>query len=202
MAPMKLRTISRVIVVALVVVVGAAIVLHSRLSSSAGTLSAGTVFSQPAPAFQLADQTGNTVSLARLRGSVVVLTFLDADCANECSATTQALDSIAQLLGTQARGVVWLALSVNPNNTPAEARRFVSTHSLTVPLHLLLGTQAALQPLWRAYGVDVVAAPTGPTYTAATYVIDQRGNERELLRQPIDAAATAQDLRILLAGGA
>src|SRR5579863_4333770 len=105
---MKLRTISRVSVIALVVIVGAAIVLHARLAAttanhSAGQLVAGVSFSQPAPTFQLADQTGVTIALAHLRGYVVVLTFVDASSASDCAATARLVNVVASDLGNQAR---------------------------------------------------------------------------------------------------
>ncbi|HEV7127640.1 MAG TPA: SCO family protein [Ktedonobacterales bacterium] len=202
---MKLRTLSRVIVGVLVVLVGGAIVLHERATTPSATprptptLVAGSAFTQRAPDFQLNDQNGAPVSLARLRGHPIVLTFVDATCTTECPITAQELDWTAQDLGDQAAGVIWLAITVNPNDTLADVRQFMTKNKVTVPLRMLLGTQTQLAPIWKAYGIEVIPSPTDVTHTVATYLIDARGNERELLSQPIDPRATAQDLRTLLA---
>lgn len=200
----KLRTISRWSVIALVVVVGSIIGLHDLMarSQAAPALVAGTALSgKPAPSFQLRDQTGAIIALDRLRGRPVVLTFLDATCTTECPITAQYLDQTAQFLGPRSKDVTWLALSVNPANTPADANTFIAKNKVVVPLHILLGTQAQLAPLWKAYSIAVAPSPSGDTqHTIATYLIDRWGHEREVLDQVYDAKLAAQDLRVLLAG--
>ena len=202
----KLRTVSRWIVITLVVLVGCAVILHNALlpSQAASTLQAGTTLSgKPAPVFQLTDQTGKVIALAQLRGHPVVLTFLDATCPSSCPATAPGLDRTAQLLGVRSKDVAWLALSVNPANTPADAAAFMAAQQVKVPLHVLVGTASQLAPLWQAYGIAVSlpAAPGGATqHTVVTYLIDARGHERELLNQTYDPKLAAQDLRTLLAG--
>jgi protein SCO1 len=205
----KLRTISRSIVLILVVVVGVLIGLHALLAgghASAGgrtspKLLAGTALdSRPAPLFALRDQSGALISLSTLRGRPVVLTFLDAICTTECPLTAQYLDWTGHFLGARASGVAWLALSVNPANTPAQAQAFIATNQVSVPLHVLLGTQAQLAPLWKAYFIQVIPQPGGDTaHTIVTYLIDRQGHEREVLDQAYDAKLAAQDLRALLA---
>ncbi|HEY7780906.1 MAG TPA: SCO family protein [Ktedonobacterales bacterium] len=201
--PFSLRTISRLMVIVLVVVLGVAIGLHNVLAGRgappAPKLVAGTTLDgHAAPSFALVDQTGTTVSLARLRGHPVVITFLDATCVTECPLTAQYLDWTAQFLGPRAHDVVWLAVSVNPSNTPAQAQAFITKNHVAVPLHVLLGTPAQLSAVWHAYYIDVVPSTTGDVeHTIATYLIDPAGHEREILDQAYDAKLAAQDLRAL-----
>ena len=210
---MKLRTISRLSVIALVVIVGAIMVVHSRLD--AGSASAATETAQPppklvagtvlngsaAPAIRLTDQHGVAISLDQFRGHPVVLTFVDATCTTECPVTAQYLDWTAQFLGTaKTNDVVWLALTVNPENTVAEANGFITKNKVTVPLHFLLGTHTQLAPLWNAYHIYVQPTPSGDVeHTIVTYLIDKQGHEQEVLDQSYDPKQAAKDLSALLA---
>lgn len=205
---MKLRTISRLSVIALVVIVGTIMALHSRFDSGAASaeaqppkLTAGTNLNgTAAPDFTLKDQTGATVSLDQFRGHPVVLTFIDATCTTECPVTAQYLDWTAQFLGTKATaGTVWLAVTVNPENTAADAQGFITKNKVTAPLHLLLGTHDQLAPLWSAYHIYVQPTPSGDVeHTIVTYVIDKQGREQEVLDQSYDPKAAAKDVQALL----
>lgn len=214
---MKPRTLSRLSVVALVIVAAALAILaraHADGSSQATTaphttaatvphLTAGTILSgKPAPDFQLRDQNGNVVSLAAQRGHPVILTFIDAVCTTECPITAQYLDWTAQFLGPHASQVTWLAMTVNPTNTPADARNFMTKNSVKVPLHLLLGTQAQLVPLWHAYYIYVQPTPSGDVeHTIVTYLIDSQGHEAEVLDQTYDPKQASADINALLTSG-
>ena len=54
---------------------------------------------QPAPAFRLTDQDNREVTLASLRGKVVLLTFLDPVCVSDCPLIAQEFRAAGQLLG-------------------------------------------------------------------------------------------------------
>jgi protein SCO1/2 len=194
----------------LVVLIGGLLIVrnlwngHAAAVTPSATFTAGTALgTSPAPAFTLTDQNGASISLAALKGHPVVLTFLDATCTTECPITAQYLDWTAQYLGKPASSVTWLAITVNPTNTPADVATFMSKNKVQVPLHVLLGTQAQLAPLWKAYYLEVIPAATpggDVTHTIATYLIDSQGRERELLDQAYDPKAAAHDLSLLLAG--
>lgn len=208
---MKLRMVSRLSVFVLVVVVGTIMVLHTRFdggsASAAGAahqppkLVAGTVLDgTPAPAIHLTDQSGTRVSLDQFRGHPVVLTFVDATCTTECPVTAQYMDWTAQFLGAKSTtGVVWLALTVNPDNTAADANAFLTKNKVQVPLHFLLGTHDQLAPLWNVYHIYVQPTPSGDVqHTIVTYLIDKQGHEQEVLDQSYDPKAAAKDLQALL----
>lgn len=209
---MKLRTISRLSVIVLVVIVAAIMVLHSRFDEGAASasgqragqplkLAAGTMLSgTTAPAFHLTDQSGTSVSLDQFRGHPVVLTFVDATCKTECPVTAQYLDWTAQYLGAKSTGdVVWLAMTVNPDNTVADANGFMKKNNVSVPLHFLLGTHAQLAPLWSAYHIYVQPTPSGDVeHTIVTYLLDKQGHEQEVLDQSYDPKAAAKDMQALL----
>lgn len=209
---MYLRTLSRLIVVSLVVVVGGLLVLRQHLSASGGparssvpTLTAGTVLDgQAAPMFTLRDQTGATFSPSRLAGHPVVLTFLDVTSPADEQAAARDLNGMRQSLGGKAADVAWVAVSVNPSATAADAQAFLAQSGVRVPLHVLLGTQAQLAPVWQAYSISVIA-PTAAggaiQHTNVTYLLDTHGHERELLDSSYDPAKAAHDVTQLLGTG-
>ena len=57
-----------------------------------------------APAFTLTDQHGRTVTLASLRGKVVLLTFLDPVCTGDCPLEAQEFRQAGQLLAADTAG--------------------------------------------------------------------------------------------------
>ena len=67
-----------------------------------------------APAFPLTNQHGHPVSLASLRGKVVLLTFLDPVCTSDCPLIAQEFRQADQLLGGQSRQVELVAVVTNP----------------------------------------------------------------------------------------
>jgi protein SCO1 len=210
----RLRSISRVLVAALVVVVGLIIALHERLArgepapqSHAAVLHGILLGNAAAPTFTLTDQSGASVSLAALAGHPVVLTFLYTWCPTVCPLTAEKLHAAAAALSGQAAQVDWLAVSMDPvGDTPQAARDFVAAHHLTGTLRYLLGTQTQLAPLWSAYHIAVAAtgdamAASGPiTHTVGVYLLDKHGAEREFYDDSFTAEDVASDLRLLLAG--
>lgn len=199
-----MRTVSRWMVLLLVVIIAAGTVVRNALvhSPQSSHLIAGTALDgRLAPDFTLRDQANRLVRLSGLRGHVIVVTFLDAACVNTCTVTAQCLDQTAQMLGVRSSKVDWLAVSLNAHNTAGDAQSFVDKHNVTVPLHVLLGTQDQLSAIWQAYAIHVSslnsAGASSPGATVS-YVIDTTGHERELLDQSYDPRAAAQDISGLL----
>jgi len=153
----------------------------------------------PAPTFSLQDQSGATVSLASLHGRVVVMTFLDATCTQQCPIMVQYLNQTTQFLTPQqASQVVWVAISVNPNNTPAQATAFLAKNNAAMSMRFLLGNQAQLQPLWKGYYIDAQPGLSDVTHTSGLYLIDTQGRELEWLDAGFDPKGLATDLQKVL----
>ena len=207
---MKLRLVSRIIVLALVVVVGGGILLHNHTqaaNSPASRALQGTLLNDPAPAFTLRDQTGASVSLAGLRGQPVVLTFLYTHCPDVCPLTAEKLHTAAQALGADAAKVSWLAVSIDPaGDTSASATAFVAAHHLTGRLQFLLGGASQVSPIWNAYHIPVQPEPASPgkptvvDHLLGLYLIDGASRERVYMGDDFDPAVLSANLRLLMAG--
>ncbi len=101
-----------------------------------------------APAFTLTNQHGRAVSLASLRGKVVLLTFLDPVCTSDCPLIAQEFRQADQLLAGQSRQVELVAVVTNPLYTqPAYTPAFDrQEHMTTLPnWQYLTGSVAQLR---------------------------------------------------------
>ena len=136
-----------------------------------------------APAFTLTNQHGRAVSLASLRGKVVLLTFLDPVCTSDCPLIAQEFRQADQLLGGQSRRVELVAVVTNPvYNLPEYTAAFDrQEHMNTLPnWQYLTGSPAQLKKVWRQYGIAAQILPAGGMigHSDVAYVIDRSGRTR------------------------
>ena len=136
-----------------------------------------------APPFTLTNQHGQTVSLASLRGKVVLLTFLDPVCTSDCPLIAQEFRQADQLLGGRSRQVELVAVVTNPVYTQSEytAAFDRQEHMSTLPnWQYLTGSVAQLSKVWRQYGIAAQALPAGGMigHNDIAYVIDRSGRTR------------------------
>jgi cytochrome oxidase Cu insertion factor (SCO1/SenC/PrrC family) len=163
----------------------------------------------PAKNFQLTDQYGRAVTLAGLRGKVVLLTFLDPVCTSDCPLIAQEFRAAGQLLGAASRKVELVAVVTNPiYHQVADTQAFDRQEHLNqVPNWLYLtGSVPQLQPVWKEYGILAVTLPAGSMigHNDVAYVIDQAGHVRaELNADPgPGTTATKSSFAVLLANAA
>ena len=138
----------------------------------------------PAPGFSLTDQDGQTVTLASLRGKVVLMTFLDPVCTSDCPIIAQEFKQAGQLLGAQGKNVELVAVVANPTyRSTAFTRAFDQQEGLsTVPnWRYLTGSLSQLGAVWRHYGVTVQNLPAGAmsAHNDLAVIIDPDGRIRE-----------------------
>ena len=140
----------------------------------------------PAPGFTLTDQNGQPVSLASLRGKVVLMTFLDPVCTTDCPIIGAEFKQAGVLLGAQDQDVELVAVVANPTYRGiAFTQAFDREEGLDrVPNWLYLtGSLTALGQVWLRYGVTVVNLPAGAmsAHNDLALVIDRSGHIREEL---------------------
>jgi cytochrome oxidase Cu insertion factor (SCO1/SenC/PrrC family) len=138
----------------------------------------------PAPAFSLTSQDGRPVTLASLRGKVVLLTFLDPVCTSDCPLIAQEFRQAGHLLGTAGRQVELVAIVANPVDYQlGYTRAFDNEEDLTGVRNwlYLTGSLAQLQQAWRAYGVVADIEPAGAmiAHNDVAFAIDSRGRVRQ-----------------------
>jgi len=153
-----------------VVLVGAAPMAFASVSRTADPITAEALAGTsgqpdtPAPGFTLTSQDGRQVSLAGLRGKVVLLTFLDPVCTTDCPLIAQEMRSADTMLGAKASNTELVAVVANPTYiSTAYTRAFTSQENLgEVPNWLFLtGSLTQLADVWHHYGIEVEDLPAG-----------------------------------------
>jgi cytochrome oxidase Cu insertion factor (SCO1/SenC/PrrC family) len=174
------------------IVLGAAPMAAAQASPVADTILAQAIdgssapVNYPAPVFRLTDQHGRTVTLASLRGKVVLLGFLDPVCTSDCPLMGQEFRQAGQLLAADTGHVELVAINYNPLYTQVSyVQAFDRQEGLgSVPNWLYLtGTRARLQQAWHDYGLPMEILPAGSMIGHGDYafVIDQAGHIRQEL---------------------
>jgi cytochrome oxidase Cu insertion factor (SCO1/SenC/PrrC family) len=163
----------------------------------------------PARGFQLTDQHGRTVSLASLRGKVVLLTFLDPVCTSDCPLIAQEFRAAGQLLGAASSNVELVAIVTNPiYHQVSDTQAFDRQEFLDqLPNWLFLtGSVPQLRQVWKEYGVSAEILPAGSMigHQDLAYVIDQAGHVRQELNTDPGPGTTAtkSSFAVLLADAA
>lgn len=166
--------------------------IPASVSTPTATLMAlSPVKTAKAPGFSLVDQNDKRVSLAALRGKVVVLEFMDPHCHDICPIVSKEFVDASHDLGKLNAKTVFMAINVNRYYAkPANMAAFSKAHGLdTIPSwHFVTGPLAQLQKAWHDYGISVEAPNPNADiiHTSAVYFIDAAGKERYLAMPQVD----------------
>jgi protein SCO1/2 len=161
----------------------------------------------PAPDFKLTDDRGEALALSDLRGKVVVLTFLYTSCADTCPLIAGKLAQVHDEFGAKASDLAFVIVTVDPaRDTVQRVRRYLQERGWQGKLTYLTGSQAAVQSVWKQYGIGVIKQPpvkgAGGFYEVAhidaIYLIDAQGRERALMKRDFAPADLARNLQTLL----
>ena len=155
--------------------------------------------------FKLKDLSGTSRTLDSYKGKVVALFFGYTDCPDVCPVTLQQWAQVKQRLGKKADNLQVLFVSVDPErDTPELLGKYVPQFDKS--FDALIGTKAELKPLLaglRVYAEKVKSDTPGRyliDHTAASYVFDQQGRLRLLVRHNADVGPLVGDIEQLLDG--
>jgi protein SCO1/2 len=156
-----------------------------------------SVPTKTAAPFALHDDAGNRITLASQRGGYTLVTFLYVHCPDVCPLIAANLNKALQEL--PKTNVSVLAVSVDPKgDTAAAVRHYIKTKRLVPRFHYLIGTQAQLAPIWKAYDVAAIAANKSVVnHVAYTVLVDPKGKERLVYDAQVHAVDVVHDLRLL-----
>jgi protein SCO1/2 len=153
-----------------------------------------------APPFTLTDQNGRRVSLASLRGEVVVIAFLYSRCGASCVLLAE---QIRGALDELSRPVSVLLVSADPAaDSSASVRRFLSETSLAGRVHYLAAPEQAVHSVLRAYAVKSETAHDRALGTfQSVLLVDRHGIKRVLYGlADLTPESLSEDIRTLQGG--
>ena len=158
----------------------------------------------PALSFSLARACdGASVRAAEYRGKVVVLYFGYTHCPDVCPATLANLADALQKLGTRARDVRVLFVTVDPRrDTGPVLASYV--HAFAPQIEGLRGSEDQLTDITRRYRVVYSVTPDTPghpyevMHSAAAFFFDRNGRARLVTTKSDDIAGLTADLKQLL----
>ena len=171
-------------------------------SSANASWASGT---RPAPDFRLTDARGAPISLRRFRGRTVIVTFIDPACTTLCPLEAKVLEQAVARTAPSTRPAI-VAVSVNPW---AQSRALLGGDTrewrLTPDWHWAVGPKRLLAPVWRRYGVAVLARRKvvgkvvvhDISHTEAAILVDADGFQRALYVYPFRPQDVERGLRIL-----
>jgi protein SCO1/2 len=148
-------------------------------SAGSAGLDAVAAEAEPAPDFELVDQDGRPRSLASLRGKVVLLDFVWANCPGPCPILTGTHVRAQKILPAEARERVWFAsVTLDPErDTPEALRQYALKRGADLASwSFLTGPAAQVEDVVRRYGVGSARLPNGEIqHVVVTFLIDAEG---------------------------
>jgi cytochrome oxidase Cu insertion factor (SCO1/SenC/PrrC family) len=146
-----------------------------------------------APAFTLTDQSGRPLSLAALRGRVVVLAFVDSAGTTEAPIEARTLRYMLERLGPRAASqVAVVAVNVDLRHaSPADLRAFTRSEGLAGRWQFVTGTPRRLRAVWRSYHEQVSVLRGQLLADPNVFVVSRTGEERWVTTLGSDASASA-----------
>ena len=157
--------------------------------------------------FTLPDQNRHLISLRRLRGKVVLLSFTSSVCKSQCPLVGRELSLSERFLGSLAKRTVIVNVSVEPET---DTRRTVYHFArevgwLPYRWHYVWASRKKMKPIWAAYYVYVQAPPRSAKanqdvkHLAAMAMIDPEGRIRGYFAYPFLPHQIAAGVKHLLA---
>lgn len=161
---------------------------------------ADAVPARPAPPIELTDQYGKRIDLAKLKGRSVLVAFLYTHCTDLCPIVAGKLHTAYANLSKSERPL-FLAVSVDPaRDTPASAATFNKRHRTVGEIDWLLGSEAELEAVWKAWGVKPEHNANDPEeieHNAEIFAIDPQGRIRALYPPSFKPEKLAEGTRAL-----
>ena len=114
----------------------------------------------PAADFTLTDQHGATFHMKDTRGKVVLMTFIYTHCTDICPFITVKVKDAYQLLGADAKNVVFVAVTTDPRrDTPKVMEAYSKAAGLDDAWRFVGGSDQAVHAVWASYGIGVTVDP-------------------------------------------
>ena len=161
----------------------------------------------PAPDFTLRDTSGKAVRLSDYRGRAVLLAFIFTSCPGVCPLISQQMANLQA--GLKAEGLFnrtanLISVTVDPEtDTQDKLKEYAQRYGADLSgWRFLRETSERTKPVLKAYDEWTKLLPRGELdHPARVYLIDQRGNIREIYSLAFFNEKQALiDMRVLVSG--
>ena len=179
--------------------------------SAIGAQSAGAYRGSEPPArielvdFALRDYSGDVIRSSRLRGKVVLLTFLDSQCTESCPIIASQVGRAFELLSAaERRGIFAVAISTDPKeDTAASVRSFLRRNRALGTLHYVGGgePESKLRRIWKRFQIlSSLESGEDTLHSAPVRIYDREGIWVSTLHAGADLSTEnlAHDVRVAL----
>ncbi len=133
------------------------------------------------PAITLIDQHGAAISLASLKGKLVLIDFIYASCATACPVLTSRFAQIARRLsGKLGSQITMVSITLDPEHDhPAQLLDYAKTHDANRDgWRLLTGKPEDIDAVLRLYGIKRERAPDETiAHVATSFLIGPNGRQ-------------------------
>ena len=158
------------------------------------------------PSFTLTDEAGRRVASDELRGSVVLVTFLDTQCTDACPVVAgEHARAVDALTPSERERVRVLGITVDPiEDTPASVDAFLARHHAEGRLSYLTAPVAQMETLWKAFAILPTARSGDDSlHSIPVQVYDPTGEWRSTLTTGVDLTRrnVLHDVRLAFAEG-
>ncbi|GAB3610625.1 hypothetical protein GCM10027414_27510 [Humibacter ginsengiterrae] len=159
-----------------------------------------------APEFDLTNEDGSPLTLARFKGDVIVLTFNDDQCADLCALFAQDVIAADNDLGANARKhIAFVSINANPYYpSTAAVQTWTNQHGLghLGNWYFGTGTPKQLAATAHAYGVNIQLDPATKSVAHGTeiFIIKPNGTDADIAdfgTQDADTAPFSHGLAVL-----
>ena len=186
----------------LIIATGARVSGHHDLTHRPGTAERRQL-KVPIQNFFLIDQIGKPFSFQRLRGKLVVLTFVYTTCPDLCPLLTSSLLRVQKGLRANERNSVFLlSITTDPEiDSPEVLKSYAERYGIDFSnWSFLTGEEKELSTVWKAFGVRVQRKARGLVdHVTLTALVDKKGVMRFAYHGTSpDPKVVLRDLRALL----
>jgi protein SCO1/2 len=167
-----------------------------------GSFDGGTLTPvKPAPDTSLRNYLGQQVSISQYRGKALFVTFLYTHCPDVCPLIASNFHAAQVELGAGNAKVQMLAISVDPTgDTPATVAAFLRVHDMVGRMQYLIGSAAALGPVWAAWNVGSerdAGSPDLVDHSALVYGISATGDVTTIYPADFEPSELVHDAPLL-----
>jgi cytochrome oxidase Cu insertion factor (SCO1/SenC/PrrC family) len=153
---------------------------------------------KPLPDVKLVNQFGQPMSLSQFRGKVLLIGFVDSECATVCPLTTLAMLEAKQMLGAAGDHVQLLGINANPDAiTISDVMGYSRAHNMVNRWDFLTGSLAQLKASWKAFNVYAKIDSGQVDHTPALYVIDAQGREQKVYLTTMAYSSITQSAQVV-----